>query len=140
MGRRNTRPKSLYRGLVAKSRSRRDSTEHYPARSDRLQPDKAILQGEVVSDQPIRRCAIDRLSWQRLSGLEMENGMPPIAKCALMSEKRGIVGRRSTMKQMRTVVQDLQYWSDSLSGARAGADLALWRLHWDWGDDGGCSA
>jgi len=54
-----------------------------------------------------------------------------------MSAKRG--NRRKTIydEKMRTVVQDLQYRSDSLSGARAGADCVSVACTGDWGDDGG---
>src|SRR5258707_3427361 len=73
MGRRNTRPKSTYRTSMAKSRSRAlNQTEHSGPGSDRLLPDKAILHAEVLSDQLTRWCCIDRLSWQRLSGLDCQ--------------------------------------------------------------------
>jgi PIN domain nuclease of toxin-antitoxin system len=67
MGRRNTRPKSTYKASMAKSRSPSvdsSGTPSWPG-SDRLQPDKAILHAEVLSDQLTRWCCIDRLSWQR---------------------------------------------------------------------------
>jgi hypothetical protein len=52
---------------MAKGRSRALNQTELPSwlRSDRLEPDKAILHAEVLSDQLTRWCCIDRLSWQR---------------------------------------------------------------------------
>jgi len=45
-------------------------TEHHPVLgSERVQPDKAVPHGEVLSVQLTRGCCIDRLSSHNLSGI-----------------------------------------------------------------------
>src|SRR5713101_3470861 len=70
MGRRNTKPKSTYRSLNSYESFASVDSSGTPSwlGSDWLQSDKALLHGEVPSDQLTRWCCIDRLSSQRLPG------------------------------------------------------------------------
>ncbi len=69
MGRRNTKPKSTYRSLNSYESFASVDSSGTPSwlGSDWLQSDKALLHGEVLSDQLTRWCCIDRLSWHGLS-------------------------------------------------------------------------
>ena len=50
-----------------KSPARLDQPERYPWLGfDRAQPNRSVSPGEVLSDQLIRWCCVDRLNWQRL--------------------------------------------------------------------------
>src|SRR5229473_609006 len=66
MGRRNTRAKSTCRGFHSYESFASVDSNGTPSwlGSDRVQPDKAVLHGQVLSDQLTRWCCIDRLSSQ----------------------------------------------------------------------------
>src|SRR5713101_8706667 len=64
MGRRNTRPKSACKGLNSQESFASVDSNGTPSwlGSDRVQPDKAVLHWQVLSDQLTKWCCIDRLS------------------------------------------------------------------------------
>ena len=78
---------------MARSRSRAfDSTEHHPGQGlISVQWGKAVLHGEVPSDQLTRWCCIDRLSWPGLPGTSKPNRQRLIDK----TDRAAYVARNS---------------------------------------------